>query len=543
LPTTSPDRPQSLPRGALAAASAGTVFEWYDFYLFALLAPELARAFFGSFSPVMGISLALWVVAAGFIARPFGALLFGSVGDKLGRRTSFLVTIVVMGLSTVGVALLPAGEAWGLAAPLCLLLLRLCQGLALGGEYGGALTYVAECAPARKRGAATAWLQLTASLGLLLALMVVLGTRHWLGDAAFAEWGWRVPFGLAGLLLMVSVWVRLKVNESPAFTALRQQGRISAAPVRELFGSRQTRRLLALAVFGLCAGQAVVWYAAQYYTLIFMQVVLGFDSVAAMLLMGAAIALVLPLFVLFGALSDRIGRKPLILGGFLLSALTLVPLFDLLARTARPDLHAVSLARPVILHADPAECSVLPMLRPRPPQERPCDAVRAALVARGVPFQRQDAAPGLPLRLEVAGSTAAVELSARAAMGPALDSALRGAGYPANPPPPVPAGAPRWWALVGLLILLGAQAAMVYGPLAAALAEIFPTRLRYSATGLAYHLGNGLFGGLLPAVAFSLVLHQGSQYAGLAYPVLFALLCFFVAWRWLPETKGRDVRA
>ncbi|MFO1327404.1 MAG: MFS transporter [Rubrivivax sp.] len=553
---TPPADPATLRRVVLAS-SLGTVFEWYDFYLYGALASIIASRFFGGVEPGAAFVLALLAFAAGFVVRPLGALVFGRLGDLIGRKYTFLVTIVVMGLSTCMVGLLPTWDAIGTAAPVLLVGLRLLQGLALGGEYGGAATYVAEHAPAARRGLYTAWIQTTATLGLLLSLLVVLATRALLGAPAFEAWGWRVPFLLSVLLLGLSTWVRLSMAESPLFRTLKERGRLSDEPLAEAFGRWRHLRLVLLALFGLVAGQAVVWYTGQVYTLFFLQQVLRVDADTTAVLVALALVVTAPCFLLFGALSDRIGRKPVIGAGLLLAIVAFFPLFKALTAAANPALAAAQASAIVVLRADPATCSVQgnPVARDVDFTSG-CDIARRALAqaAAQVAFEPLPAGSRPELRIgprelqpptatRVAGSHRLANDSVRAIQTFRAETsrALAAAGYPAQAPTVEPLGA-AWWRVLGLLSLLGVIVAMVYGPTAATLVELFPTRIRYTSTSVPYHVGNGWFGGLMPSIAFAMVAAHGSMYHGLWYPVLVAAACFVVGMLLLPETRGRDLR-
>lgn len=560
------DAPPTLPatpmtrehRRVILASSLGTVFEWYDVYLYGALATLIARHFFGALEPSSAFVFALLTFAAGFVVRPFGALVFGRLGDLVGRKHTFLVTIVVMGLATFMVGLLPGYDAIGLAAPVLLVGLRMLQGLALGGEYGGAAVYVAEHAPAARRGLYTGWIQTTATLGLLLSLTVILGLRAALGDAAFEDWGWRVPFLLSIVLLGISGCIRLSMAESPVFQRLRDRGGVSSGPLRECFGRWRNLRVVLLALFGLVAGQAVVWYGGQLYALFFLHEVLKVDAGTASLLVAVALLIAAPFFVVFGALSDRIGRKPVLLTGLLLAVLGLFPLFKGLMLAANPALARAQAAVQVVVRADPATCSF---------QGRPvardvdvasgCDIARRALAEQAVHYTHEALPPGSVAEVRIDGRSLQPPVLVRATGGRRIGSdsvralrafrhavadALVAAGYPAQAPV-VAFGGAAWWQLVGLLTLLGLIVAMVYGPTAATLVELFPTSIRYTAVSLPYHLGNGWFGGLLPSIAFAMVAGRGDIFHGLWYPVAVAALTFVVGALFLPETRGRDLAA
>jgi MFS family permease len=529
------------------ASSLGTVFEWYDFYLYGSLAAIIAKQFFAGLDPGSAFIFALLAFAAGFIVRPFGALVFGRLGDMIGRKYTFLVTILIMGLSTFIVGVLPNYNAIGVAAPVILIALRLLQGLALGGEYGGAATYVAEHAPQGKRGAYTSWIQTTATLGLFLSLLVILGTRTLLGEEAFGSWGWRVPFLVSIVLLAVSVWIRLKLNESPAFVKMKAEGKASKAPLTEAFARWGNLKYVLLALFGLVAGQAVVWYAGQFYALFFLTQTLKIDGVTANLLIAAALVIGTPFFIVFGALSDKIGRKPIILTGCALAALTYFPLFKALTFYANPALYQAVQNSPVTLTANPAECSFQFNPTGTAKFTSSCDIAKQMLAANSANY---DTKPGSgPAVIQIGDKTIPVfdgrglpadEFKAReAALKKEIGAALKAAGYPAKADP-AQMNLPM---VIAILTLLVIYVTMVYGPIAAALVELFPTRIRYTSMSLPYHIGNGWFGGLLPTISFALVAQNGNIYYGLWYPVIVAAATFVIGLLFVPETKDRDIYA
>ena len=527
-------------RKVIVASSLGALFEWYDFYLYGALASIIAQQFFAALEPRPALAFTLLAFAAGFVVRPLGALLFGRLGDLLGRKYTFLVTLLLMGTATFLVGLLPAQDSIGAAAPVALVLLRLLQGLAIGGEYGGVVTYVAEHAPPGRRGWYTGWIQTTATLGLLLALLVIHGVRSLLGAAAFADWGWRLPFLLSIVLVVVGVWVRLALQESPAFRRIKQAGRSARRPLAEAFGRWDNGRLVLVALFGLVAGQAVVWYTGQFQALYFLTWQLRVDEATASLLVAAALALGAPLFVAFGALSDRIGRKPIILGGCLLAALGYFGLFEALAEAANPALVRAQASVAVRLSAAPHACRVAfdPIGAVR--SQRPCDVARRHLAERSVRYVSESASG--PVRVSIDGHV--VEVNGEGAAGDAasrraLDAALDAAGYPARADP-TRIDRPR---VVGLLWLLMVLVAMVYGPIAAMLVEMFPTRVRCSSVSLPYHIGNGWFGGLLPATGFAIVAQTGNMYDGLWYPIVIALMTFVIGMLFVRETRHVDIYA
>ncbi|MFY3382608.1 MFS transporter [Paracidovorax sp. MALMAid1276] len=538
-------------RKVVFASTLGTVFEWYDFYLYGALAAVLARQFFSPLEAGPAFVFTLMALAAGFVVRPFGALVFGRMGDMIGRKYTFLVTILIMGLSTFIVGFLPTYDSIGVAAPVMLIGLRLLQGLAIGGEYGGAAIYVAEYAPAHRRGAHTAWIQTTATLGLCMALLVTLGTRWALGDDAFADWGWRLPFVVSIVLLAVSVWVRLSLAESPAFLRIKAQGRMSQAPVREAFGRWKNLRVALLAVLGLTAGQAVVWYTGQFYALFFLTHQLRVDATTAQLLVAAALLVGTPLFIVFGALSDRVGRKPLIVLGCVLAAATYFPAFKALAWAANPALADAQARHPVIVVAHPADCSLQfnPADAARPSSSSACDLARQVLATHAVGYRTEPGGPPGQAHVRIGssgiGSPATAGLPAEearrhaAAFREAVARALAERGYPAQADP----ARIHTLAVVGILSYLMLLVAMVYGPLAALLAEMFSTRIRYTSVSLPYHIGNGWFGGLLPLLSFAIVAQTGDPYGGLWYPVAVAGVTAVVGALLLRETRGADICA
>jgi MFS family permease len=533
-------------RRVILASSLGTVFEWYDFYLYGSLAAVIARHFFSGLNPTAAFIFALLAFAAGFAVRPFGALVFGRLGDLVGRKYTFLITIVIMGLSTFVVGILPTYAQIGLAAPVFLIALRLLQGLALGGEYGGAATYVAEHAPDGKRGAYTSWIQTTATLGLFLSLVVILICRVTLGTEAFDAWGWRIPFLLSAALLAISVWIRLKLNESPLFQEMKRQGKTSKAPLTESFARWGNARIVLLALFGLTAGQAVVWYTGQFYALFFLTQTLKVDAQLANILVAVSLLLGTPFFLVFGALSDRIGRKPIIMMGCLLAVMSYFPIFSAITHYANPALEAAQRESPVVVAADPADCSVQfnPVGTSRFTSS--CDLAKAALVRRGVPYSNEEIAPGSLAEIRV-GSVAIQSYDGLGPMastlGPGFDAqlgvVLGAANYPAAADP---ARVNRVMVVV-LLFVLVLYVTMVYGPIAAMLVEMFPTRIRYTSMSLPYHIGNGWFGGFLPTTAFAIVAATGDIYSGLWYPVVIAALTLVVGTLFVKETKDVDIAA
>jgi MFS family permease len=536
-------------RKVIFASSLGTVFEWYDFYLYGSLAAIIAKQFFAGTDPNTAFIFALLAFAAGFIVRPFGALVFGRLGDMIGRKYTFLVTIVIMGGSTFIVGLLPNYNSIGVAAPIILIALRILQGLALGGEYGGAATYVAEHAPHGKRGYFTSWIQTTATLGLFLSLMVILGTRTAIGEEAFAAWGWRVPFLVSVFLLAVSVWIRLSMNESPAFAKMKAEGKVSKAPLSEAFAKWGNLKIVILALIGLTAGQAVVWYTGQFYALFFLTQTLKVDGAAANLFIAAALVIGTPFFIVFGSLSDRIGRKPIILGGCLIAALTYFPIFSALTHYANPALETALKNAPVVVTADPAKCQFLFNPTGTKKFTSSCDIARTVLANASVAYTNVEGPAGSVATVKVgdkvingydAAATPKEELAAKdAAFKKELGDAIKSAGYPTKADP-AQINKPMVLVLLSILVL---YVTMVYGPIAAMLVEMFPTRIRYTSMSLPYHIGNGWFGGLLPTTAFALVAYKGDIYYGLWYPIIIALVTFVIGILFVRETKDLDIYA
>ena len=537
------------------ASSLGTVFEWYDFYLYGSLAPIIAKQFFSGLDAGAAFIFALLAFAAGFIVRPFGALVFGRLGDMIGRKYTFLVTILIMGLSTFIVGLLPNYASIGWAAPIILIALRMLQGLALGGEYGGAATYVAEHSPAGKRGAYTSWIQTTATVGLFLSLMVILGTRTAMGEEAFNAWGWRVPFLLSIALLAVSVWIRLSMSESPAFQKMKAEGKTSKAPLTESFGEWKNLKIVILALVGLTAGQAVVWYTGQFYALFFMTQALKVDSFTANILVAASLLIGTPFFLLFGSLSDKIGRKPIIMAGLLIAALTYFPLFNALTEAANPDLAAAQKNVPVTMTVDPAQCSFQGSPIAREVDFRTsCDIAKRTLAQAAVNYAVLEAPAGTLTTVKLGGTEISSVNATLTPDGNSFDAdskakiatfkkdlgaAVKAAGYPPKADP-AKVNKPL---VVAILTLLVIYVTMVYGPIAAMLVEMFPTRIRYTSMSLPYHIGNGWFGGLLPSITFAMVASNGNMYYGLWYPIVIASVCFVIGLIFVRETKDVDIYA
>ncbi len=582
---TADARPMSAEeKKVIFASSLGTVFEWYDFYLYGSLAAIIAKQFFSGLDEGSAFIFALLAFAAGFIVRPFGAIFFGRLGDMIGRKYTFLVTILIMGVSTFIVGLLPNYASIGVAAPVILIALRMLQGLALGGEYGGAATYVAEHAPHGKRGAFTSWIQTTATLGLFLSLMVILGTRTLIGEEAFADWGWRVPFLVSILLLAVSVYIRLSMNESPAFAKMKAEGKTSKAPLSESFGQWKNLKIVILALVGLTAGQAVVWYSGQFYALFFLTQSLKVDGPTANVMVAISLIIGTPFFIVFGSLSDKIGRKPIILAGCFLAAVTYFPVFTALTKAANPDLAAAQAAAKVTVTADPAECSF--QFNPTGTKKftSSCDIAKQKLASASVSYDNVIAPAGTPAVIKVgdtevttvvtpediaAAKSAAekklADLSAAepkdakaitaatasvkalsgektakdAVLSGKISGALKAAGYPAK------ADMAKFDKVTVVIILtyLVLLVTMVYGPIAAMLVEMFPTRIRYTSMSLPYHIGNGWFGGLLPTTAFAIVAQTGNMYNGLWYPIIIAGATVVIGGLFIEETKDVDIYA
>ncbi len=528
------------------ASSLGTVFEWYDFYLFGAMAAIMGRQFFAPLDPSTQLIFTLMAFAAGFAVRPFGAIVFGRIGDLVGRKYTFLVTILIMGLSTFIVGVIPSYASIGIAAPIILIALRLLQGLALGGEYGGAATYVAEHAPHGRRGFYTSFIQTTATVGLMLSLIVILGTRTVIGEAGFAEWGWRVPYLVSIILLAVSVWIRLSMNESPAFQKMKDEGKRSKAPLTESFGRWSNLKIVILALVGLTAGQAVVWYTGQFYSLFFLDRMVKIDSATSNILVAVALILGTPFFVLFGWLSDRIGRKPIIMAGCLIAALTYFPLFKGLVQYGNPDLEAALEKTPITVVADPSRCSFQFNPTGTAKFTSPCDVIKSYLASSGLNYTNETAPAGTigyvkfgDKRVESYDATKPNAKEEAARFKKEMDAAVAAAGYPTKADP-AKMNKPM---LILLLTIMVVYVTMVYGPIAAMLVELFPTRIRYTSMSLPYHIGNGWFGGFLPATSFAIVAAQGDIYSGLWYPIIIAGVTFVIGMLFVRETKDRDIYA
>ena len=545
--TAAAGKPANLTAGhkkVIFASSLGTVFEWYDFYLYGSLAAIIAAQFFSGVNETTGFIFALLAFAAGFAVRPFGAILFGRIGDMIGRKYTFLVTIVIMGISTFLVGVLPNYATIGMTAPVILIILRMLQGLALGGEYGGAATYVAEHAPNGKRGLYTSFIQTTATIGLLLSLVVILTVRETLGVEAFNAWGWRIPFLLSIILLGISVWIRLQLHESPLFQEMKAAGKTSKAPITESFFSKNGRIVL-LALLGATAGQAVVWYAGQFYAMYFLTQALKVDSTTTWLLIGGALMIGTPFFIFFGWLSDKIGRKPIVMAGCLIAALTYFPLFKALTHYANPAISEASVSAPAIVTADPDTCSFQFDPVGKKKFTSSCDIATAALAKAGVPYTVKEAPTGTMASISIGSlatipsyeATAADAATQAPRFADGLKGALAEAGYPAAADP-TRINKPMVLLILTILVL---YVTMVYGPIAAWLVELFPTRIRYTSMSLPYHIGNGWFGGFLPTISFALVAATGNMYYGLWYPILIALMTFVIGTLFLRETKDVDI--
>ncbi len=532
-------------RLVILASSVGTVIEWYDFYLYGSLAAIITTQFFSGVNETTGYIFALMAFAAGFAVRPFGAIVFGRLGDLWGRKNTFLVTMLLMGLSTFVVGLLPPYAAIGIAAPIILVAMRLVQGLALGGEYGGAATYVAEHAPHGKRGFYTSFIQITATAGLMLSLIVIVSVRYTIGEEAFAAWGWRIPFLVSILLLGVSLWIRLKLAESPAFQKMKDEGKGSKTPLKDSFGKWPNLKIVLIALIGLAAGQAVVWYTGQFYALFFLEKVLKVDGGLTNIMVAIALLLATPFFVFWGWLSDKIGRKPIILGGCLIAALTYFPLFHALTEAANPQLAAATASSPVTVYADPADCHLQFDPVGKTVFNHSCDLAKSNLAKAGVTYTNVAAPAGTVAEVRIGsvvvpsfrGETlpAADFTTQKKAWDADLGAALKTAGYPAK----ADSALVNKPVVIGILFILVFYVTMVYGPIAAALVEMFPTNIRYTSMSLPYHIGNGWFGGFLPTTAFAMVAATGNIYYGLWYPIVIALATAVLGFLLVKE--GKDV--
>ena len=536
-------------RLVILASSVGTVIEWYDFYLYGSLAAIITAQFFSGVNETTGYIFALMAFAAGFAVRPFGAIVFGRLGDLWGRKNTFLVTMLLMGLSTFVVGLLPNYATIGIAAPIILVLMRLIQGLALGGEYGGAATYVAEHAPPGKRGFYTSFIQITATAGLMISLLVILGVRFAVGEEAFLDWGWRIPFLLSILMLGVSLLIRLKLAESPAFARMKAEGKGSPTPLKDSFGKWPNLKLVLIALVGLAAGQAVVWYTGQFYALFFLERVLKVDGALVSMMIAAALLLATPFFVFWGWLSDKVGRKPIILAGCLIAALTYFPLFHALTGAANPQLAAATASAPVSVYADPADCSLQFDPIGKTVFNTSCDLAKSWLAKAGVTYDNVAAPAGTVAEVRIGGTTVesfrgealstADFKTAKADWDKGLGEALATAGYPAK----ADSALVNKPLVIAILFVLVFYVTMVYGPIAAALVEMFPTNIRYTSMSLPYHIGNGWFGGFLPTTAFAMVAATGNIYYGLWYPIVIAVATAVLGFLLVKEGKDVDLNA
>ena len=545
-------RPEAEPKKAsmrtiVAASSAGTAFEWYDFFIFGTLTGLIGKLFFANLNETAGVIFALGIFGAGFLFRPVGALVFGWVGDKLGRKGAFLITVSMMGLATLAVGFLPTYAQVGITAPILLLVMRLIQGFALGGEYGGAAVYVAEHAPPARRGEYTGWIQISASFGLIGALGVIFLTRVIVGQDAFNAWGWRIPFFFSAFLLAISLWMRLKLHESPAFKAMQAEGTQSKAPFREAFGQWRYLKIVILALFAIMVAQGVVWYTIFFYTQTFMERILKVDPNTVTLLVLAATLVSAPLYVFFSWLSDRIGRKPVMLFGMLLAVVGLFPGFHMLTQYANPALALANERTPVVVVADPKACALQFDPVGKAAFTSSCDVAKTILANAGVSYRNEPAPAGTVASVKVgqavvasdegAGLPAPAFKALQADVGGRIKAALKAAGYPEKADPE----RVNFLALLGVMTVFVIAATALYGPIASCLVELFPTRIRYTAMSLPYNIGTGWVGGFVPFISFAMVVSNGGAYFGLWYPVLGAALSFLVTLFFLPETKGRDI--
>jgi MFS family permease len=535
----------NVQKRVIFASSLGTMFEWYDFFLAGALAVQISKSIFSGVNPTAAFIFTLLSFAAGFAVRPFGALVFGRIGDLVGRKYTFLITISLMGIATFVIGLLPGYASIGLAAPILFVGMRMLQGLALGGEYGGAVVYVAEHSSNRSRGAKTAWIQATAALGLLLSLAVILPTRFLMGETSFTAWGWRVPFLVSMVLLLVSLWIRLKLHESPEFERIKREGATSKAPIAEAFGQWRNLKLVLLSLFGMVMGQAVVWYTGQFYSMFFLTQTLKVDGGTSNLLIIIATVITTPFYVIFGKLSDRIGRKPVFLAGCLLGAVFFFPLFKGLTHFANPALEMAQQKAPITVRADPGECSF--QFNPAGTSKfvSSCDIARSAITRAGLNYTDDPLPRGQRAQVQI-GERVISSYDGNASDAQALSrsfdaqiaQALKDAGYATGPADPSRINKPMTVLLIVLLMLCGT---MTYGPIAAMLVELFPSRIRYTAMSLPYHIGIGWFGGFLPAASFAISAATGNIYSGIWYPVSIAAVCFVVCLLFVKESKGVDI--
>lgn len=535
----------------IAASSLGTMFEWYDFYLYGLLAGYISTQFFSGVNETTAFILALAAFAAGFAIRPLGSIVFGRIGDVVGRKYTFLVTMGLMGLSTFAVGFLPNYETIGIAAPIILVTLRLLQGLAVGGEYGGAATYVAEHAPEGRRGFFTSFIQTTATIGLFTALLLVIGMRALIGEDAFASWGWRIPFLMSILLLAISLWIRFQLTESPTFQKMKDEGKTSKAPLAESFGRWANLKFVLIALFGGVAGQAVIGYTGQFYTLFYLERIADVDPATSNILLVISLIIATPTFVLFGWLSDKIGRKTIIMTACILAALTLFPLFKALTHAANPDLARAVREAPVTVLAHGDECSLqFDPIGKNTFDETSCDIAKAYLARNGINYSNIDAPAGTLAEVRIGGGTAITAPDPSAHDEAGLATAIEGfqaevagelveAGYPSEADP-AKINRPL---VIAIIVAIMLMVTATYAPLAAMLVELFPARIRYTSMSLPYHIGNGWFGGFLPTTAFAMVAATGNIHFGLWYPVIVAGMTAVVGLLFLPETFRRDIDA
>ncbi len=539
----------------IGASSVGTMFEWYDFFLYGSLATNINYHFFSNVNPTTGFILTLAAFAAGFLVRPFGALVFGRIGDIVGRKNTFLVTMIIMGMSTFLFGLLPSyatleamGVGLGVIAPILLVTLRILQGLAIGGEYGGAAIYVAEHSPPNRRGFFTSWIQITATIGLFVSLIVIMGVQSVMSAEAFADWGWRVPFLLSAILLAVSIWIRMQLNESPVFQKMKDEAKTSKAPYAEAFGKWGNLKLVLIALFGVVAGQAVIWYTGTFYGLLYLQQTLKVDQLQANAIVLTGLVIGTPFYVFFGWLSDKVGRRPLILLGLILPVFTYFPLFHLMAESANPALAQAQKNAPVVVYADQEACSLqFDPVGKNKFDTRSCDIAKAQLARAGVSYDTEALPAGEVARVSIGGReftapdprqvTGADREAAIKAYQAEVSAALSEAGYP---PKADPAEVNEWMVIL-VIVLTQVFTAMCYGPLAAMLVELFPARIRYTSMSLPYHIGNGWFGGLLPTSAFAIMAATGDIFAGVWYPVIIAAATFVIGFFFLPETYRREI--